>query len=293
MIGGLGTSLLFTPCISAPAHYFNRRRGLASGIASAGGACGGIAFPLLMQALIPKLGFIWTTRIMEIIMFVFLVIANLLIRTRLPRSSKFQTPHPDLRILSAPAFSMTVAGVFLLELGVFIPLIYVTSYARNEDYSYNFAYQILPIINVGSAFGRPIPGFLADKVGYYNTIIFFTIVTILSILLCWLPFGRSPGALVMFALLFGFSSGCNISLTPACIGLLCDTRDYGRYYATCYTIVSFGCLIGIPIAGLILESSGYQYWSLIVWTGCCYGYALIAFVVARGLGGGWKLRKLY
>ena len=284
---------MFTPCITAPAHYFDRRRGVATGIVSAGGACGGIAFPLIMQAFIPKLGFIWTTRIIELIMIAFLVIANLLIRSRLPRSAKFPKPHPDFRILYAPAFAWTVAGVFSLELAIFIPLTYITSYARNEDYTYEFSYQILTIINIGSAFGRWIPGFIADKIGRYNTLILFTIVTIFSILLCWLPFGRQLPALVMFALLFGFSSGCNISLTPVCIGELCDARDYGRYYATCYTIVSIGCLIGIPIAGAILQTSGYQYYGLIVWTGCCYGYGLFAFIVARGKLSGWKFWSKY
>lgn len=246
-----------------------------------------------MQSLNPTLGFAWTTRIMEAIMVVFLVIANILIRSRLPRSTKFPKPRPDFRVFRSPAFSMTVAGVFLLELGIFIPLTYITSYARHNGYETNFAYQILPIINVGSAFGRPIPGFLSDRIGHYNTIILFTIVTILSIMACWLPFGHQTPAIVIFALLFGFSSGCNISLTPVCIGQLCDTRDYGRYYATCYTVVSIGCLVGIPIAGQILENSGFEYWSLIVWTGCCYAYALIAFVVARGLGGGWKFSTVY
>ena len=34
--------------------------------------------------------------------------------------------------------------------------------------------------------------------------------------------------------------GSNISLTPVCVGQLCDTEVFGRWYATCYTIVSIG-----------------------------------------------------
>jgi hypothetical protein len=49
--------------------------------------------------------------------------------------------------------------------------------------------------------------------------------------------------LVIYALLFGFSSGSNISLTPVCVGQLCKTENYGRYYATAYTIVSFGLVV--------------------------------------------------
>lgn len=86
---------------------------------------------------------------------------------------------------------------------------------------------------------------------------------------------------MVFVVVFGFASGSNISLTPVCVGQLCETRDYGQYYATCYTIVSVGCLTGVPIAGEIIERDGGQYWGLIVFTGCCYVGAFGAFAIAR------------
>jgi hypothetical protein len=46
VIGGLGTSLLFCPCLAALGHWFKERRGEATGIASTGGAFGGIWLPL-------------------------------------------------------------------------------------------------------------------------------------------------------------------------------------------------------------------------------------------------------
>lgn len=224
-------------------------------------------------------------------MIALLATANLLIKNRLTRTTR--SPHPDFHILANPAFAAIVFGVFLLELGIFIPLTYITSYAKTTGYDTAFAFQILPIVNVGSVFGRVLPGLFADKFGRYNISIIFIVLTVFSVFVLWLPFGDQTSGIVLFALLFGFSSGSNISLTPVCIGQLCDTRDYGRYYATCYTIVSIGCLIGTPIAGVILASTGYQYWSLIVWTGCCYAHGLIAFIIARGLGGGWRFWKKF
>jgi len=288
IIAGIGTSLLFTPSIAAVGHYFFRRRGNATGIAAAGGAVGGIVFPLTLQALIPKIGFAWSTRIMGFIILLLCVVANLLITSRLPKSSTSRSPHPDFKILAQPAFAWTVVGVFLLEWALFFPLTYITSYSLQEHYSTAFAYQILPILNVGSVFGRWLPGFYSDFMGRFNTTIAFTILTIFSIFAVWLPFGPQTAGLVVFALLFGFASGSNISLTPVYIGQLCETKDYGRYYTTCYTIVSLGSLTGIPIAGAILDRCHESYWGLIVWTGSCYVGALMALGVARGLGGGWK-----
>ena len=293
ILGGLGTSLIFTPSVASVGHWFFHGRGNATGIAATGGAFGGIVFPLLLQSLIPKVGFGWATRIMGFIILFLCLISNALVRSRLPKSSIRRSPHPDARILAQPAFAWTVFAVFLLEWALFIPLTYITSYALHKQYSVAFSYQILPILNVGSVFGRWLPGFYSDIIGRYNTTLIFVILTIISVFVIWLPFGAHTAGLVVFVLLFGFASGSNISLTPVCIGQLCETKDYGRYYATCYSIVSLGCLTGIPIVGAILERCGGNYWGLIVWTGTCYAGSFMAFAVARGLGGGWRLWLRY
>ena len=82
------------------------------------------------------------------------------------------------------------------------------------------------------------------------------IVTVVMCLVCvlgiWLNVGGNVAGLCVFAVLFGFASGSNISLTPPCVGQLCDTEEFGRYYATCYTVVSFGL---VPPIFLVLLSS--------------------------------------
>jgi MFS family permease len=120
-----------------------------------------------------------------------------------------------------------------------------------------------------------------------------TMLTVVSVLGVWLPAGNSKAGLVVFALIFGFASGSNISLTPVCIGQLCQTGNYGRYYATCYTIVSIGCLTGIPIVGEIIAVNHGDYWGLILFVGVCYVGGLSAFVTVRLLRGGLKLKVAY
>jgi hypothetical protein len=95
---------------------------------------------------------------------------------------------------------------------------------------------------------------------------------------------------ISFALLFGFASGANISLTPVCVGQLCDTASYGRYYATCYTLVAFGTLTGIPIAGLLLKVCGGGYLGVVVFTSACYVLGTMAFIVGRAKEVGWRVK---
>lgn len=292
VLGGLGTSLMFTPSIAAVGHWFNRKRGNATGIAATGGAIGGVIFPLTLESLIPKIGFAWSCRVLGFIYIALSIVAILLIRSRLPPRVDANA-KPDFRILRSPAFAITVGGVFLIEWALFIPLTYISSYALHEGFSTSFSYHILVYLNVGSIFGRWLPGFYADIIGRFNCAIIAIATTVISVLVIWLPFGHTEAGLIIFAVLFGFASGSNISLTPVCVGQLCETQEYGRYYATCYTIVSVGCLTGIPIVGEILNVNSGEYWGLTLFVGMCYVGALLTFIAARILETGWRLKAKY
>lgn len=284
---GLGCSLLFTPSFAAPGHFFMRRRGLATGLAATGGSVGGIVFPLMLESLLPRLGWGWSIRILAFVCLFLCILANFLIRRRLP-PAKNASAHPDFRIFKNRAFLLTTIGIFLLEFALFIPITYISSYARAAGFSTSFAFQILPIMNAGSALGRALPGYWGDRIGPFNINLVMIILSIIVCFAIWLPAGSYTAGLVLFAVLFGFASGSNVSITPVCVGRLCRTQNYGRYYATCYTIVSFACLVGVPIAGNILTSNNGAYWGIIVFTGCVYVGAFAFLGAAKGCSVGWK-----
>ena len=292
LLGGTGTSLIFTPAVSAISHFFLASRAAATGLATTGGSIGGIIFPLMLQQLFPLIGYKWAVRCMALIFLVLLLLAILLIRSRLP-PKKGGNVWPDFRIFGNTTFALTTAGVFFVEWGLFIPLSYISSYALANGISPTLSYQLLAVVNAGSFFGRWAPGYLADRLGRFNTMIATVFLCLLSALAIWLTAGSSIPQICVFGVLFGFASGSNISLTPVCVGQLCETEEFGRWYATCYTVVSFGCLTGIPIAGQIIATDGGRYWGLIVFTGACYAGGLGCFVAARVLRAGWSLNKIY
>jgi MFS family permease len=289
---GSCTCLIFSPSIAAIGHWFKARRGFATGVSTTGGAIGGIIFPLMMQYLIPQVGWAWTVRILGFVCLFLLTIGCCLVRTRLPPDHN-ATAKPDFGILREPTFAFTVAAIYLLEWALFVPLTYISSYALHEGFKESFSYQALIILNIGSVVGRWLPGFYADKIGAFNTMIATTVLSAVTVLAVWLPAGHTMPGLIIFCLLFGFASGSNIGLTPVCVGKLCRTENLGRYYATCYTIVSIGCLTGIPIVGEIIKANGGEYWGLITFTGVCYVGGLAAFVIVRVLKVGWRLKAIY
>lgn len=247
VLGGTGVSLVFTPAVASPGHFFFRLRGRATGLAATGGSVGGIVYPLMLDALYPRIGFAWATRAVALICLVSMIFGCLMIKSRLPkkRATK-ENILPDLRILIEPVFALTTAGIFFIEWGLFIPITYMTSYALYHDMPRGLSYQLLALLNVGSFFGRWIPGFTADYMGRFNTMIVTVLLCLLSTACLWLPAGDSVGMMVAYALIFGFASGSNISLTPVCVGQVCKTENYGRYYATAYTVVSFGSVVPFP-----------------------------------------------
>lgn len=114
ILAGLGTALIFTPTIAAVGHFFYEKRGNATGLAAMGGAIGGIVFPLMLQDLFPKVGWGWATRIQGFVFVVLLVLANLLVRSRLPPKPN-QSIMPDFMIFRQLNFALVTAGTFFME----------------------------------------------------------------------------------------------------------------------------------------------------------------------------------
>jgi MFS family permease len=239
VLGGISLSLIFGPAIAIVAHYFSARRGFATGIASSGGAVGGVVFPLMLQRLFDTVGFAWATRIAGFVCIVTFVLAGILIRPRFsPKPLTLSTVRPDLTIFRQGGLALTSLGVFFLEWGLFIPFTYLTSYAIDHGSSAAFSYMLLSLINAAGVFGRWVPGFYADRLGRFNMLILTVLGCLLSILCLWLPTKLSEPMMVVFALVFGFFGGSNVSLAPVCISQLCKVESFGRYYSTAYIVVS-------------------------------------------------------
>jgi MFS family permease len=84
----------------------------------------------------------------------------------------------------------------------------------SRGHSSEFGFQILAILNAGSFFGRYFAGLVADMIGRVNTLILTLAMCVLSCFALWLPAGESTAMIVVFAVIFGFGSGSNLSLSP-------------------------------------------------------------------------------
>jgi MFS family permease len=130
-------------------------------------------------------------------------------------------------------------------------------------------------------------------IGRMNTLILSITFCVATCFGLWLPAGESTIMIIVFAIIFGFVSGSNLSLSPVCVGQMCKTENYGRYFATCWMVVAFGTLTGLPIAGQILTACEGKYWGVIIFAGLSYVAAGICLIAARVLAVGWKINIVY
>ncbi|UNI17429.1 hypothetical protein JDV02_003772 [Purpureocillium takamizusanense] len=291
VVASLGSSAVFTSCMSSLVSWFSRNRSAAFGVMVSGSSVGGVVLPIMMTKLIERVGFPWAMRAVAFMFLGLLVLACLTVKPRLaptPRPFKlveYVNNLRDVRLL------VTIIGFFLFMWGMFLPFNYVLLQAEAAGTSPSLIPYLLPILNAVSIFGRIIPGIVADKLGRYNVMVIITFVSALFCLAVWTPVTNTAGILV-FMVIFGFSSGGFISLGPTCIAQISDIREIGTRVGTAFAIQSFGALTGSPIAGAIVQAQHGSYLGLQLFCGFSMLAGSIVLLGARFAQAGLRLVKV-
>ncbi|ORX96148.1 MFS general substrate transporter [Basidiobolus meristosporus CBS 931.73] len=252
---GLGGSLCFFPAVSVPSQWFTKRRGLATGIAVSGGGIGGLALAPITRSLISKVGFRWSLRILGLGGFVLLSIASILLRTRI--QSKPNTPILDFLLFRNPRFTVLFLIGMIVSFGYLVPFFFLPNYVLYTGLSVEMGSLLLGLLNGSSALGRVVLGFLADGMGRINSLFLSLFVGTLSIFLLW-SFATGFTALLCFVLLYGFTAGGFVSLFPVVASEVnghAGIEKLATVNGFLYVSIGIGSLIGIPIAGVILDAS--------------------------------------
>ncbi|MCJ1435451.1 hypothetical protein MMC27_004824 [Xylographa pallens] len=283
----IGASAIFYPALSAVATWFFHRRALAFGIMASGSSLGGVIFPILVQNLIPKIGFPWTMRVSAFLILALLIIANLTVKSRLPPSPKPFSLMAFVKPLSEPTFALLTLGSFFIFFGIFIPFTFIQLSGQALGMSQHLSNYLLAVLNAASIFGRTLPGYLGDRFGRFNVIVVLNFFSALIILAIWLP-ARGNAPIIVFAALYGFGSGAFVSMVPACLAQISNIKEIGIRNGTLFAIVSFAALCGNPIAGALL-GNGTSFTKVIIFSGVVYMAGAAIFLLTRATLVKWKI----
>lgn len=267
-------------------------------LASTGSPIGGILYPIILTNLIhhPNVGFGWGQRVCGFLTLFLLGIAAVTIQpTPLRRKTNFILLDAFLK----PMFSLQVAGLFFVVLGLWTPFFYFAEYGLSIGMAPRLASYLFAIINAGSFVGRALGGGFALYIGQFNIMTFACYAS--SILLfCWLKVTACAGLIVLF-LLFGATSGIIIALMMSTIshtadnpsnvsrmfGLIylishrenfADTARIGTYIGMAAFVVGFAGLAGTPIAGALIDH-GYN--AAIIFSASSILVGAVIFTAAR------------
>lgn len=279
-----GASMIFYSAMTCVLTWFFKRRAFAIGIMASGSSLGGVIWPIMIQRLIPIIGFGWTIRVSAFVILALMIFANLTVRSRLP-------PHPTpfavldfIRPLQNVPFALLTVGSFFIFFGLFQPFGYVELSALSLGMDPNLASYVIPILNACSIPGRILPSYVGDKIGRFNVQIAMCALCGILVLAVWLP-ARGDAAIITFSAFYGFGSGAFVSVIPPIIAQLVDIRQLGVSTGAMFAVVSIAALIGNPIAGELLSKNDGHFTYLCIMCGVLILFGTAVTIASKASAG--------
>ncbi|KAI9329949.1 major facilitator superfamily domain-containing protein [Pilaira anomala] len=278
---GSGASFLYVTAMSIAPLWFNKRRGLALGLASGGSGMGGLVLPFVITPLNKNLGAAWTYRILGFICLGCNLIACVVIKEK--TSSKKKKGERSLKnifrldVLQDKNFLLWSLASVIGLMGYFIPYFFLPAYATHLGLTATQGSTLIAVMSAANFTGRILVGFIGDRIGRLNANIIFTFGSSFSSLFVW-TFATSFGVLVAYAVLFGLCCGAYFAMMTPITAAILRPEQYSTGVSTLllFNIIS---IFGISIASAIeTASSSEPYLTYKMFTGVVYLISAILLV---------------
>lgn len=279
---GIGSRLGMTPLYGVINHWFLRKRGTVTGIATVGGSLGGLIIPLMLRKLYSEYGFIWGIRVLSFFFLGCNLIAIFLGRERIKRdkevdnsamNSKWEKLTKGMSLLDLgsvkdASFATLIVGAFFGELSLILINTYFASYAIAQGVSESTSYLLLTVWNAAGIFGRCSPAFVSDFWGKFNINILMLIGLDFVVFALWFPFGHYLKILFAFSALGGFFLASILTMFPSCLAQISAVEKYGERLGLTFFFLSIGNLVGVAIgASIIGQKSIRDYDHFVIFLG--------------------------
>ncbi|RKU49567.1 hypothetical protein DL546_009327 [Coniochaeta pulveracea] len=279
---GFGLGLLFIPTAAVIPQWFTSKRSLASGVAVSGAAIGGAVYSLATGALIRTLGLAWTFRILGIIAFVVNTGCVVVIRDRNTAVGSNQSAF-HITLFRRIEYCLVIAFSVLTMLGYFILVFSLASYANHIGLNSSEASVSSAVFNLGQAAGRPLAGYLSDRLGRINIAASMTLVAGVLPLGLWVA-SRSYGVLIIFAVIEGIFAGTFWATIGPIMAEVIGLQDATAGLSLMWLTLVIPSIFSEPVALSIVGGTG-SYLGTELFTGFMYIAAAVCLWLLRG----WKI----
>ena len=279
---GIGFSCCFMPGSAATSQWFEKYRRLAMGIAVAGSGVGNLVFPLLIEIFLIELTD-WRSvmRCLGLIDLFLMIICGFLLSNRFPLVSK-EADLSYLRPISKDRAAWLIC-IFnaIVNIGFLVPSIHIVAAAEDQGVSSIESSLLLSMLGLSSTVGRVLFGWLSDRLGRKNTLVFSSFT--MGISTCAWP-GLAllgfPGFAV-YVTIFGLVSGSIIAILLPIIADFFGVEYLPVLSGIVFACSAFGGLIGPPLAGFLFDLTHSYLVSALVAGGIMLGASFITLFLPQ------------
>jgi len=256
---GLGVGLANVPALAAVQRWFLVKRGLATGLASAGMGVGTFLVPILKD-LLSAFG---DWRVIFLCCAALAILVGLAGALLLDAQPERHGMGPDgtrlnpalatrpaeglslCQALRSRGFQYALLGTLLVSIPVSAPLMLLVGSAEVRGLSHQQAIGLLGLVGAGSLSGRFVLGAAADRLG--RRFSFLVICFALGLVMFAWAAARDAWSLCAFALIYGVLQGSFLALLPAFTADSFGSRAIGGLIGALYTSRGVALLSGLPL----------------------------------------------
>src|SRR5262245_5372973 len=253
--GGFGFSVLYSPLLSTSGEWFPERRGLVTGLVTAGGALGQGLLPFVANYLINAFGWRWA--LVGVGCTILMALGLTLPVLRWPQGTR----APVTTSASAPEMARAEAAtVALLALAAFLccmcmggPVVHMASFIGAVCGSPSVGVNSLVIAMTAGAVGRVCCGLIADRIGPLKA---YGLASSIQTA-CVMAFPTLGGSMSFMALsaIFGFGFAGNMTCVSLCVRQAVPANRFGGAIGLVMMVAWVGMASGGYLGGVLFDLS--------------------------------------
>jgi MFS family permease len=254
---GVGLSTHDVVTLSTVARWFQRRRGVMTGVVKVGTAAGQVAIPPLAALLIAGLG--WRPAVVTLGILAALLLLVAAVAMKSPPKTAERTPQApedsiSFREVRRTRIFWTLCAIqFLFFPALTTVPLHIVVHGMDLGMTAALAAGLVSVIGAASVAGRLTVGTLSDRISAKHV---FTIcfVPLIASLLTFLAV-ETPGPLFAAVAVYGFAHGGLFTVVSPTIAEYFGTRAHGATFGTVLFFGTIGGALGPILAGRVFDTT--------------------------------------